>query len=175
MSENQRTLIVWQSEESSFATPILHYQSSDSYLKSAHTALAVKACLLGCEQTATLKCSTTFVNIAVAISALARGGGPLKKLRTEPGIKWSLRDFSAIFGWRTLRGHGTGTWARFGKVPSPKKTTNMKKLSKLRCFQGFWKVIGIENATKNKKQKNSVLDRFYAQKRINYVVFERQH
>ena len=40
--------------------------------KSAHTALAVKACLLG--GNSNTKCSMTFVNIAVAISALA--GGP---------------------------------------------------------------------------------------------------
>ena len=40
-------------------------------LKSAHTALAVKACLLG--GNSYTKCSITFVNIAVAISALAGG------------------------------------------------------------------------------------------------------
>ena len=41
--------------------------------KSAHTALAVKACLLGCNS-ATLNAQVTFVYIAVAISALAGGG-----------------------------------------------------------------------------------------------------
>ena len=40
--------------------------------KSAHTALAVKACLL--RGNSYTKCSITFVNIAVAISALAGGG-----------------------------------------------------------------------------------------------------
>ena len=40
--------------------------------ESAHTALAVKACLLG--GNSNTKCSMTFVNIAVAISALAEGG-----------------------------------------------------------------------------------------------------
>ena len=40
--------------------------------KSAHTALAVKACLFG--GNSYTKCSITFVNIAVAISALAGGG-----------------------------------------------------------------------------------------------------
>ena len=44
----------------------------NSYVKSAHTALAVKACLLG--GNSNTKCSMTFVNIAVAISALAGGG-----------------------------------------------------------------------------------------------------
>ena len=39
--------------------------------KSAHAALAVKACLLG--GNSNTKCSMTFVNIAVAISALAGG------------------------------------------------------------------------------------------------------
>ena len=42
-------------------------------VKSAHTALAVKACLLGCNS-ATLNAQVTFVYIAVAISALAGGG-----------------------------------------------------------------------------------------------------
>ena len=41
-------------------------------IKSAHTALAVKACLLG--GNSYTKCSITFVNIGVAISALAGGG-----------------------------------------------------------------------------------------------------
>ena len=41
--------------------------------KSAHTALAVKACLLG--GNSHTKCSITCANIAVAISALA-GGAP---------------------------------------------------------------------------------------------------
>ena len=45
-------------------------------IKSAHTALAVKACLLG--GNSNTKCSMTFVNIAVAISALAGGGGGAK-------------------------------------------------------------------------------------------------
>ena len=44
----------------------------DPFFKSAHTALAVKACLLG--GNSYTKCSITFVNIAVAISALAGGG-----------------------------------------------------------------------------------------------------
>ena len=48
------------------------------HTKSAHTALAVKACLLGCK-TATLNAQVTFVNIAVAISALA-GGGAIQKI-----------------------------------------------------------------------------------------------
>ena len=42
------------------------------WMKSAHTALAVKACLLG--GNSKTKCSMTFVNIAVAISALAGEG-----------------------------------------------------------------------------------------------------
>ena len=59
--------------------------------KSAHTALAVKACLLG--GNSNTKCSMTFVNIAVAISALAGGGGakndfaPRPKFRTETKIR----------------------------------------------------------------------------------------
>ena len=71
--------------------------------KSAHTALAVKACLLGCK-TATLDAQVTFVifvNIAVAISAL---GGPFKEFRTEPLYRWCFRVFSTIFwSWRSRR------------------------------------------------------------------------
>ena len=51
-----------------------YVQTPDILGKSAHTALAVKACLLG--GNSNTKCSMTFVNIAVAISALAGGGGP---------------------------------------------------------------------------------------------------
>ena len=70
------------------------------YTKSAHTALAVKACLLG--GNSYTKCSITFVNIAVAISALAGGGQ--KRFRTETRIRWCFRHFSRIFG--CLRGRG---------------------------------------------------------------------
>ena len=46
-------------------------QHDGTKTKSAHTALAVKACLLG--GNSNTKCSMTFVNIAVAISVLAGG------------------------------------------------------------------------------------------------------
>ena len=58
-----------------------HGLSSEEWLKkSAHTALAVKACLLG--GNSNTKCSMTFVNIAVAISALA--GGPKNGFAPRP-------------------------------------------------------------------------------------------
>ena len=69
--------------------------------KSAHTALAVKACLLG--GNSNTKCSMTFVNIAVAISALAGGGQ--KRFRTETRIRWCCRHFSRIFGCLSARGY----------------------------------------------------------------------
>ena len=69
--------------------------------KSAHTALAVKACLLG--GNSNTKCSMTFVNIAVAISALAGGGQ--KRFRTETRIRWGFRHFSRIFGCLSARGY----------------------------------------------------------------------
>ena len=71
--------------------------------KSAHTALAVKACLLG--GNSYTKCSITFVNIAVAISALAGGGGPQKRFRTETRIRWCFRHFSRIFECLSARGY----------------------------------------------------------------------
>ena len=52
-------------------------------VKSAHTALAVKACLLG--GNSNTKCSMTLVNIAVAISALA-GGGPKNDFARSPNF-----------------------------------------------------------------------------------------
>ena len=48
-----------------------HVIAKREFRKSAHTALAVKACLFGGNSNTT--CSMTFVNIAVAISALAGG------------------------------------------------------------------------------------------------------
>ena len=69
-------------------------------MKSAHTALAVKACLLGCNS-ATLNAQVTFVYIAVAISALA-GGGPLKF--SHPSSAGVFVIFWTIFGrWGGFR------------------------------------------------------------------------
>ena len=65
--------------------------------KSAHTALAVKACLLGCNS-ATLNAQVTFVYIAVAISALAGGGGPLKISHRNPSSAGVFVIFRTIFG-----------------------------------------------------------------------------
>ena len=65
--------------------------------KSAHTALAVKACLLGCNS-ATLNAQVTFVYIAVAISALAGGGGPLKFSHRNPSSAGVFVIFRTIFG-----------------------------------------------------------------------------
>ena len=73
-----------------------------NHQKSVHTALAVKACLLrGNSRT---KCSITFVNIAVAISALAGGRGAKtvshrdRNFCTESRSRWCLRDFPTFFG-----------------------------------------------------------------------------
>ena len=70
--------------------------------KSAHTALAVKACLLG--GNSYTKCSITFVNIAVAISALAGGGGP----KTV-----SHRDQNSVV-FSTFFEDFLGVWAQVG-------------------------------------------------------------
>ena len=67
-------------------------------IKSAHTALAVKACLLG--GNSNTKCSMTFVNIAVAISALAGGGGPKDDFAPRPapgGVFDFFRGFLGIW------------------------------------------------------------------------------
>ena len=71
------------------------------------------------------KCSIIFVNIAVAISALAGGGQ--KRFRTKTSYWWCLRVFSTIFGCLSLRGHGNGILGHFGRLPAREKRTEMKK------------------------------------------------
>ena len=102
--------------------------------KSAHTALAVKACLLG--GNSNTKCSMTFVNIAVAISALAGGVGqkrfrteiwPQKRFRTETSLWWCFRLFSRIFGCLSARGYWNGILGHFGSFPAMEKRQKMKK------------------------------------------------
>ena len=65
-----------------------------SHQKSAHTALAVKACLLG--GNSNTKCSMTFVNIAVAISALAGGGPKTVSHRDQTPKTVSHRDQNTV-------------------------------------------------------------------------------
>ena len=81
--------------------------------KSAHTALAVKACLLG--GNSNTKCSMTFVNIAVAISALAGGGGAKNGFAPRPDPKNGFAPrpeyggvfdiFRGFFGCLSARGY----------------------------------------------------------------------
>ena len=72
--------------------------------KSAYTTLAVKACLLG--GYSYTKSSITFVNIAVAISALAgegakNGFAPRPQFSTKSKSWWCCRLFSTVFGRRS--------------------------------------------------------------------------
>ena len=64
--------------------------------KSAHTALAVKACLLG--GNSYTKCSITFVNITVAISALAGGGGAKNGFAPRPELGGVFDIFRGFLG-----------------------------------------------------------------------------
>ena len=80
--------------------------------KSAHTALAVKACLLG--GNSYTKCSITFVNIAVAISALAGEGGPKNGFAPRPDPKNGFAprpEYGGVFD--IFRGF-LGVWAQEG-------------------------------------------------------------
>ena len=78
--------------------------------KSAHTALAVKACLLG--GNSNTKCSMTFVNIAVAISALAGGGKNGFAPRPDPKNGFAPRPaYGGVFDF--FRGF-LGVWAQEG-------------------------------------------------------------
>ena len=99
----------------------------------------MKACLLGCK-TATLNAQVTFVNIAVAFSALAAGEGAQKRFRTEPGIGLCLRDFWTIFACRSRR-YGDGILGRFGRFPATEKQT--------------WEASGNGKTDKNEKNANT--------------------
>ena len=84
---------------------------SNLTIKSAHTALAVKACLLG--GNSYTKCSITFVNIAVAISAWA-GGGPKNGFAPRPDPKNGFAprpEYGGVFD--IFRGF-LGVWAQEG-------------------------------------------------------------
>ena len=78
-------------------------------IKSAHTALAVKACLLG--GNSNTKCSMTFVNIAVAISALA-GGAKTVSHRDQNTVVFStfFEDFWVSERKRVLKWNFGSFW-----------------------------------------------------------------
>ena len=135
-------------------------------LKSAHTALAVKACLLG--GNSYTKCSITFVNIAVAISALAGGGQ--KRFRTETRIGWCFRHFSRIFGCLSARGYWNGILGHFGSFPAMEKRPKMKKTLYIARFCRVFGCQSIENTA-----KTSVLDWRYSKKRVNYRMLDWKH
>ena len=137
-----------------------------SHLKSAHTALAVKACLLG--GNSNTKCSMTFVNIAVAISALAGGGQ--KRFRTETRIRWCFRHFSRIFGCLSARGYWNGILGHFGSFPAMEKRPKMKKTLYIARFCRVFGCQSIENTA-----KTSVLDWRYSKKRVNYRMLDWKH
>ena len=134
--------------------------------KSAHTALAVKACLLG--GNSNTKCSMTFVNIAVAISALA--GGAQKRFRTETRIRWCFRHFSRIFGCLSARGYWNGILGHFGSFPAMEKRPKMKKTLYIARFCRVFGCQSIENTA-----KTSVLDWRYSKKRVNYRMLDWKH
>ena len=76
-------------------------------------------------QNSNTKCSMTFVNIAVAISALA--GGAQKRFRTETRIRWCFRHFSTIFGCLSAKGYWNGILGHFGSFQAMEKRPKMKK------------------------------------------------
>ena len=94
--------------------------------KSAHTALAVKACLLG--GNSNTKSSMTFVNIAVAISALAGGGPKTVSHRDQNTVVFStfFEDFWVSERKRVLNS-GNGKTAK-----------NEKNIVHSKILQGFW-------------------------------------
>ena len=101
-------------------------------------------------QTATLNAQVTFVNVAVAIYISALAGGGQKRFRTEPGLRWCFRDSCVSEVKKVWR-------CNFRRFLATEKRTKMRDL-------GCW-------STQN-TAKTSVLDQVYAQKCVNYFVFE---
>ena len=120
-------------------------------------------------QNSNTKCSMTFVNIAVAISALA-GGGAQKRFRTETRIRWCFRHFSRIFGCLSARGYWNGILGHFGSFPAMEKRPKMKKTLYIARFCRVFGCQSIENTA-----KTSVLDWRYSKKRVNYRMFDWKH
>ena len=114
------------------------------------------------------KCSMTFVNIAVAISALAGGGQ--KRFRTETRIRWCFRHFSRIFGCLSARGYWNGILGHFGSFPAMEKRPKMKKTLYIARFCMVFGCQSIENTA-----KTSVLDWRYSKKRVNYRMLDWKH
>ena len=83
---------------------------SNAFSKSAHTALAVKACLLG--GNSNTKCSMIFVNIAVAISALAGGAPKTVSHRDQNTVVFStfFEDFWVSERKRVLKWNFGSFW-----------------------------------------------------------------
>ena len=110
----------------------------------------------------------TFVNIAVAISALA--GGAQKRFRTETRIRWCFRHFSRIFGCLSARGYWNGILGHFGSFPAMEKRPKMKKTLYIARFCRVFGCQSIENTA-----KTSVLDWRYSKKRVNYRMLDWKH
>ena len=108
-------------------------------------------------QTATLNAQVTFVNIAVAVSALAGGG----KNDFAPSPDYvGVFVFFGLFlrvGGQGSRNYGDAILGRFGKFLATENRTKMRDL-------GCW---SSENTA-----KTNVLGQLYAQKHVNYCVFE---
>ena len=117
------------------------------------------------------KCSMPFVNIAVAISALAGGGKNGFAPRPEYGgvidIFWGCL---MIFGCLSARGYWNGILGHFGSFPAMEKRPKIKKtLYIARCCRVFG-CQSIENTA-----KTSVLDWRYSKKSVNYRMFDWKH
>ena len=96
-------VLLWREET-------LHHLGWSKPYKSAHTALAVKACLLG--GNSNTKCSMTFVNIAVAIAALAGGGPKTVSHRDQNTVVFStfFEDFWVSERKRVLKWNFGSFW-----------------------------------------------------------------
>ena len=121
-------------------------------------------------QNSNTKCSMTFVNIAVAISALAGGGGPKNGFAPRP-------EYGGVFD--IFRGF-LGVWAQEGIemefwviLVAFRQWKNGQKWKKTLYIARICRVFGcqsIENTA-----KTSVLDWRYSKKRVNYRMLDWKH
>ena len=121
-------------------------------------------------QNSNTKCSMTFVNIAVAISALAGGGGAKNGFAPRP-------EYGGVFD--IFRGF-LGVWAQEGIemefwviLVAFRQWKNGQKWKKTLYIARICRVFGcqsIENTA-----KTSVLDWRYSKKRVNYRMLDWKH
>ena len=118
-------------------------------------------------QNSNTKCSMTFVNIAVAISALAGGA---KQFAPRPEYGGVFDIFRGFLGVWAQEGIENGILVILVAFRQWKKRPKMKKTLYIARFCRVFGCQSIENTA-----KTSVLDWRYSKKRVNYRMLDWKH